>query len=148
MKSFAYAAIYLIFLCMGMLGSGSTSADELGSKNLWKIVNYWSEWCGPCRTEIPELNQLSKELESFDVIVVGVNFDEDAREKTLQIAKRMGIEFPTLTIATVKELRLMAPDVLPTTYILSPDNAVKAKLIGAQDRARLKAKLAEIGFSD
>lgn len=116
MRNFGYAAIYVIFLCIGILASRSISADELGSKNLWKIVNYWSEWCGPCRTEIPELNLLSKELESFDVIVVGVNFDEDAREKTLRIAKRMGIEFPTLTIATVREWQLMAPDVLPTTY--------------------------------
>ena len=28
----------------------------------WKVVNYWSITCAPCRIEIPELNQLREEL--------------------------------------------------------------------------------------
>jgi hypothetical protein len=38
--------------------------------------------------------------------------------------------------------------VLPTTYILSPDNEVKARLSGVQDRSSLKAKLAELTILD
>jgi len=119
-------------------------AGELNDKN-WKIVNYWSKTCAPCRIEIPEFNQLSHALASFDVAVLGVNFDEDEREKTLQIAEYMGIEFPTLTIEEVETLNLTPPAVLPTTYILAPDNTVKAKLIGAQDQQSILSKLAELG---
>ena len=78
------------------------------------------------------------------MVVLGVNFDEDAREKTMQLAERMGIEFPTLTLARVETLNLVPPSVLPTTYILSPDNEVKAKLIGAQDRVSIRKKLTEL----
>ena len=28
----------------------------------WVIVNYWAEWCAPCRKEIPELNELTPSL--------------------------------------------------------------------------------------
>ena len=28
----------------------------------WVVVNYWAEWCGPCREEIPELNALYHEI--------------------------------------------------------------------------------------
>ncbi|GIR63440.1 MAG: hypothetical protein CM15mP68_1060 [Pseudomonadota bacterium] len=24
----------------------------------WVVINYWAEWCAPCREEIPELNEL------------------------------------------------------------------------------------------
>ena len=24
----------------------------------WLVINYWAEWCAPCREEIPELNEL------------------------------------------------------------------------------------------
>ena len=26
----------------------------------WVFINYWAEWCAPCRYEIPQLNALSK----------------------------------------------------------------------------------------
>jgi len=107
----------------------------------WLIVNYWSEWCAPCRVEIPVLNALNETLSSTNVTIVGVNFDEDPREITLSIAADMGIEFPTLTMDVVAELKLRAPDVLPTTYILSPGHEVMAKMIGAQTEESLLAQL-------
>lgn len=126
----------------------TTNAPQAGELNdhEWKIVNYWSKSCAPCRVEIPEFNHLSQALASFDVVVLGVDFDENAREKTLEIAEYMGIEFPTLTMEEVETLNLTPPAVLPTTYILAPDNTVRAKLIGAQDQPSILAKLAELGI--
>ena len=112
----------------------------------WKIINYWSEWCAPCRVEIPMLNQLNKQLSSGKVIVLGVNFDDDPRETTLEIAETMGIEFPVLTLEEVARLKLRAPDVLPTTYILSPTNEVVAKLIGQQTHQNLMEQLDDLGL--
>lgn len=123
-------------------------ADDFLESKKWKIVNYWSVWCGPCRVEIPELNLLGEELAPFGVLLVGVNFDEDPREKTMKIAKRMGIDFPTLKLATVNALQIEAPSVLPTTYILGPNNDVKLKLVGAQDRESLKKALANLNFAE
>ncbi|MFT7090901.1 MAG: thiol-disulfide isomerase/thioredoxin [Candidatus Azotimanducaceae bacterium] len=135
-------------LVLTILLVATTNAPQAGELNdhEWKIVNYWSKSCAPCRVEIPEFNHLSQALASFDVAVLGVNFDEDERDKTLQIAEYMGIEFPTLTIKEVETLNLAPPSVLPTTYILAPDNTVKAKLIGAQDQQSILSKLAEFGI--
>ena len=38
--------------------SGGGSVDLERWQGRWLIVNYWAEWCAPCRTEIPELNEL------------------------------------------------------------------------------------------
>lgn len=111
----------------------------------WKIINYWSEWCAPCREEIPMLNELNKHLSSSNVIVLGVNFDDDPRETTLAIAAAMNIEFPVLTPEELEQLNLKAPHVLPTTYILSPTNEVAAKLIGQQTRQDLMKQLVDLG---
>ena len=53
---------------------GQKIASERLDKQ-WKIINYWAEWCGPCRIEIPELNSLEKQLQGQSVGVFGVNFD-------------------------------------------------------------------------
>ena len=92
------------------------------------------------------LNKLSERLSTSKLIVLGVNFDDDPRETTLEIAKTMNIEFPVLTLEEVAQLKLRAPDVLPTTYILSPSNEIVAKLIGQQTDHELMEQLADLGL--
>jgi len=121
----------------------SAVADEAN----WRIVNYWSEWCAPCRIEIPMFNALFNDLKASNVSIVGINFDEDPRDITLDIAEELGVEFPTLTIEEVEELALRPPDVMPTTYLLSPTNEVVAKLVGMQSREDILNQLAALGIA-
>ena len=78
--------------------------------------------------------------------VVGVNFDEDPMELTLEIARDMGIEFTVLSQEEVDLLALKLPDVLPTTYLLSPSNKVVAKLIGQQSEQNILDALTHQGL--
>ena len=54
-------------LAVCLLGSCSRADIELAGGEFtnsshwdgrWILINYWSEWCAPCRAEIPELNEL------------------------------------------------------------------------------------------
>ena len=132
-----FQLILAVLLPLSIYGAETEEAN-------WRIVNYWSEWCAPCRIEIPMFNELSEQLSSSNVRIVGVNFDEDPREVTLDIADELGIEFPTLTLEQVEELDLRPPDIMPTTYILSPTNEVAAKLIGMQSKADILGQLMQL----
>ena len=134
-----FQLILAVLLPLSIYGAETEEAN-------WRIVNYWSEWCAPCRIEIPMFNELSEQLSSSNVRIVGVNFDEDPREVTLDIADELGIEFPTLTLEQVEELDLRPPDIMPTTYILSPTNEVAAKLIGMQSKADILGLLMQLGL--
>jgi thiol-disulfide isomerase/thioredoxin len=128
-----------------LIASSEAMADgKMRDARRWTVVNYWSITCAPCRIEIPELNQLREELETVDIGLVGVNFDEDDRGRTLALAERMGIEFPTLKQAQVDALNVVPPSVLPTTLILSPDGTEKVRLIGAQTRESIKFELGQL----
>ena len=135
-----FQLILAVLLPLSIYGAETEEAN-------WRIVNYWSEWCAPCRIEIPMFNELSEQLSSSNVRIVGVNFDEDPREVTLDIADELGIEFPTLTLEQVEELDLRPPDIMPTTYILSPSNEVAAKLIGMQSKADILGQLMQLGLT-
>lgn len=136
--------LVLVFASMTTLWNPLSTAETATGN--WRIVNYWSEWCAPCRVEIPMFNQLSARLTNSNVTVVGVNFDEDPRALTLEIAAEMGIEFPVLTQAEVDQLGIKPPDVMPTTYLLSPTNEIMAKLIGLQSEQDILAALALQGL--
>ena len=66
--------LVLIFVGMTTFWNPLTAAET--NDGNWRIVNYWSEWCAPCRVEIPIFNELSVRLAKSNVMVVGVNFED------------------------------------------------------------------------
>ena len=59
--------------------------------------------------------------------------------------RSLKFEFPVLTNEEVARLGLRPPDVLPTTYLLSPDGEVVAKLIGMQTDDEIREQLVTKG---
>ena len=40
------------------------------------LINFWATWCGPCRAEIPELNEVQKLYGNDNFIVLGVSISD------------------------------------------------------------------------
>ncbi len=111
----------------------------------WVFINYWAEWCAPCRYEIPQLNALSKAAPANDVRVVGVNFDGVDGEPLRALMQRMSIEFPVTTKDPRERFGYELPAVLPTTVVIDPKGEVTATLVGPQTESTLRAVM---GVSD
>ena len=48
-----------------------TAVDVAQWNDQWLVINYWAEWCKPCREEIPHLNELQAEGEAHNLVVLG-----------------------------------------------------------------------------
>ena len=108
----------------------------------WLVINYWAQWCAPCRTEIPELNALEKQLKEQSVQVLGVNFDALQGEKLSKAAQDMGITFTVLAQDPAERYQLPRAEVLPVTYIVDDQGRMRERLLGEQTAAGLTARLA------
>jgi len=63
------------------------------------VVDFWAEWCGPCKTIAPALEEIGRELEGR-VKIVKLNVDENH-----QTAAKYGIRsIPTLLMFKNGEL--------------------------------------------
>ncbi len=51
------------------------SSEDIFSKNEITVLNLWASWCGPCVGEMPELEELHKELQEKGCGVVGILVD-------------------------------------------------------------------------
>lgn len=106
----------------------------------WVFVNYWAEWCAPCREEIPELNILQAE-EGDRVLVLGVNFDQLPVEVMGPQAERLGIRFAVAAEDPRDLLGIALPEVLPSTYVFDPAGNLVGVLLGPQDLEQLRAAM-------
>ena len=98
----------------------------------WLAINYWAKWCGPCRAEIPELNELHHELAVHGVFVLGVNYDQLTGAALEADIAELGIEFPVLANDPQTEYGFERATVLPMTVIISPQGVVHQVLVGPQ----------------
>ena len=98
----------------------------------WLIINYWAEWCAPCRKEIPELNLLHSERASTGAVVLGVNYDGLSGEALAELVEKMGIDFPVLVEDPRMRWGVEQPSVLPSTIIVAPSGELSDVLVGPQ----------------
>lgn len=123
------------------LADGSTLAADAWDGQ-WLLVNYWAEWCAPCRKEIPELNRFN--AESAGVTVVGVNYDGLEGKALADLVVKMGIEFPVLVADPRERWGEQLPAVLPSTFVIAPDGTLKDILIGPQSYESLERAVQQV----
>jgi thiol-disulfide isomerase/thioredoxin len=112
-----------------LLDGGEIRFSELQGKVVF--INYWAEWCKPCRTEMPELNEVQKTL-GDKVRVLAVNYDGIQGEQLAQQAKAMGIEFSILTEDPRSQFGVMPSGALPETLVIDQRGQFQKVLLGPQ----------------
>jgi thioredoxin 1 len=73
---------------------------EVLQSSLPVVVDFWAEWCGPCKMLAPSLDEIARELQG-QAVIAKVNVDEQPA-----LAARFGIQsIPTLLYFSGGELR-------------------------------------------
>ena len=112
------------------------------------IVNFWARWCGPCRTEIPELIKIRKQHQSRGLEVLGIALEYNI-EPVRDFAKAYEMDYPVL-VAKDQGFALMkalgnAKMGLPFTVAIDRSGKVVVVRMGAVNHEEL-LKIAEIAL--
>ena len=81
------------------------------------MVNFWASWCGPCRQEMPKLEELYQRYKKAGFTVLGVNVEEDNKEAK-RLLKEVKVDFPILYDTKSLASKLYKVDAMPTTVIV------------------------------
>lgn len=88
------------------------------------MINFWATWCGPCRQEMPLLDELYDRYERVGFRLLGVNIDDDPR-RAMSMAEELGISFPVLFDDRKEVSELYRVDAMPVTVIVDREGIVR-----------------------
>ena len=107
------------------LNSSSGKALNLADlKGQIVLVNFWASWCGPCRKEMPILEQLNKQYRTKGVTLVGVNVEPDSAA-AVNWLKATPVSFPILFDTDSRVSKLYQVEGMPNTVILDRKGNVR-----------------------
>jgi thiol-disulfide isomerase/thioredoxin len=107
------------------LNSNSGKLVSLGSlRGQIVLLNFWASWCGPCRKEMPILEQLNRQYRNKGVALVGVNVEPDSAAATSWL-KATPVSFPILFDVDSKVSKLYQVEGMPNTVILDRKGNVR-----------------------
>ena len=96
------------------------------------LLNFWATWCIPCRSEIPSLSAMQKDLDAKGLSIIGVSYDDTA-DLIHEFQKDIPQSYQIVLGGREVGSELPASP-LPTTYIIDRQGRIRDKLIGERTR--------------
>lgn len=101
------------------------------------VLNLWATWCGPCRSEIPELVKVYKEYRKQGLEVIGLSTENPDASRELvkrfiqeyDMDYRVGWSPPAVSIALMQ-----GRDAIPQSFVIARDGRIVRRFVGYNHR--------------
>ena len=99
---------------------------DLGSlKGKVVLVDIWASWCGPCKEEMPLLDELAGRLKKKGVQIIAVSIDEDKESAEAFLSSR-----PSWSLTVAHDPKGKLPDALhpgkmPSSYVVDAEGIIR-----------------------
>ena len=104
------------------------------------LLNFWATWCGPCRSEMPDLQSIYEDYgkNEKDLVVLGVaapNLGQEGSEADITaFLEENGYTYPTLMNTDASLFYSYGISSFPTTFMIDKNGNVYGYIMGAQSR--------------
>jgi thiol-disulfide isomerase/thioredoxin len=125
-----------------------THGEQVQLSDLYRdsglVLQFVASWCGPCRKELPDLQELHEEGQPILLVAA----DEYGHtEGILIVAERTGLTTPLLFVPE-EEAKVLEEhydhEILPATYFIAANGLVLGRHEGAMSKSRLSAAIKRI----
>jgi thiol-disulfide isomerase/thioredoxin len=109
------------FALRSMKGPPVRLSEHLGEV---VVINFWATWCGPCRQEMPLLDELYGKYQRAGLVLLSVNIDE-AAEPAIEMAQTLKVSYPVLFDAHKDVSRAYDVGAMPVTVLVDRAGVVR-----------------------
>lgn len=113
------------------LDGNLTSLSQFRGKVV--LLNFWATWCGPCRVEMPAMEQLYRTYSRREFQILAVSTDPQGAAVTRPFQQKTGLSFPILHDTEIQIGLTYGARSLPMTFMVDRQGVVRQKIFGARD---------------
>lgn len=88
------------------------------------MINFWATWCGPCRQEMPILNDLYLKYRDNGFTLLGVNVEKNT-SKAANMIRDLKVVFPVLFDTENEVSKLYKVEAMPSTILVDRDGNMR-----------------------
>ena len=110
------------------------------------LVDFWAQWCEPCKKELPELDKLAKQYAGKGVVILAVNIDKQ-RANAEKLVKQLGVSLDVLLDPSGSVASSYDPPKMPSSFVIDKKGIVRfvnEGFDGAGDVEKFKHELEEL----
>jgi peroxiredoxin len=157
----AATVVYLMMALVGIGGAAAPDALPVAERNVVKLgepapnfqlrdingrlvalsdmrgkvvlLNFWATWCGPCRVEMPAMEELYRTFQRKDFEILAVSTDAQGVAVTRPFQQENHLTFPILHDADYRVGLAYGARSLPMTFMVDRQGIVRHQIFGARD---------------
>ena len=106
----------------------TVSVDDFPGKVV--VINVWGQWCGPCRAEVSQLQQVYNATRGDGVALLGIDVRDNNRQAAQDFVKDRHVTFPSIYDPAMRTMIAFGgkypTTVIPSTIVLDRRHRVAA----------------------
>jgi thiol-disulfide isomerase/thioredoxin len=116
-------------------------SDYRGKNPVW--LNFWASWCGPCKAEMPDMQQLYDENKAKGLVILGFDVREDQKTVNDFVTSR-AFNWTFLLQPSGETANRYYVSGIPTHIFIGKDGVIKSRISSGLPRSYMEAELAKI----
>jgi len=119
------------------------SLAELRGKNV--LINYWATWCPPCLNELIALENIQKQYEGQDFVVITINgIEQDILSDVQATVEDYGVTYPVLLDENEAFWDAYRILFLPTTVYINEQGIIRFIKFGEQSESEFSSMVEQL----
>ena len=94
------------------------------------LLNFWATWCGPCRSEMPYLQQISDNSAATGLVMLAVDAGENATV-VQKFMTELNLTIPVLLDTDKAVSKSYSITAIPSTFLIDKNGVIQKKILGA-----------------
>ena len=108
------------------------------------LLNFWATWCGPCRGEMPYLQQIYEKWQVMGLVLLAINIGESSSDVG-EFMQDQGLSLPVLLDSEGEISAQYGIEYIPATFFIDSEGIVQEVKVGAfQSTAEIEESLLQL----